>query len=99
MKEPLLACMALLCGSAVVGAQEFAPPVRLMAGGTPIRVESPGFAAPCWVDIDGDGKKDLVVGQFNKGKMKIYKNLGDGNFAKGVWLQAEGKIAEVPGVW
>ena len=73
--------------------------MRLKAGGVAIRVESPGYAAPCWADIDGDGKKDLLVGQFNKGKIQVFKNLGDGKFAEGDWLQAEGKVAEVPGVW
>ena len=64
-----------------------------------IRVESPGYAAPCWADINGDGKMDLLVGQFNKGKIQLFKCLGEGKFAKGAWLQAEGKAAEVPGVW
>lgn len=105
---PVLLGGAALCGSlgggasgggAPRGAVEFEPPVRLMAGGVPIRVESPGYAAPCLVDIDGDGKKDLVVDQFNQGKMKVYRNLGNGQFAEGVWIQADGAVAEVPGVW
>jgi len=99
MKQHLLTFLLLLSGAAWCTAAEFEPPVRLKAGGVPIRVESPGYAAPCWVDVDGDGKKDLVVGQFNKGKMKVYKNLGQGKFAEGVWLMADGKVAEVPGVW
>ena len=65
----------------------------------PVRVESPGYAAPCWADFDGDGKKDLLVGQFNQGKICVYKNLGDSKLAAGQWLQAEGAVAEVPGVW
>ena len=44
-------------------------------------------------------KKDLVVGQFNGGKMKVYRNLGGGKLAEGEWLEADGEIAEVPGVW
>jgi hypothetical protein len=99
MKRHLLTLSVLLCGAAWCSAAEFEPPVRLKAGGVPIRVESPGYAAPCLVDLTGKGSKDLVVGQFNKGKIKVYKNLGKGNFAEGVWLQAEGKDAEVPGVW
>jgi hypothetical protein len=99
MKRPLLTISVLLCAAAWAGATEFEPPVRLKAGGAAIRVESPGFAAPCWVDMDGDGKKDLVVGQFSKGKMNVYHNQGNGKFAEGVWLQADGKVAEVPGVW
>lgn len=78
---------------------EFHPPVRLGADGGPIRVEAPGFAAPCWHDVDGDGKHDLVVGQFRDGKMKVYPGLGDGRFGAGRWLEAEGAVAEVPGVW
>ena len=99
MKQFLLTSLALLSGAAMAAAADFEPPVRLKAGGVPIRVESPGYASPCWVDVDGDGKKDLVVGQFNKGKLKVYKNLGNGKFAEGVWLQAGGAVAEVPGVW
>lgn len=99
MKHVLLAPLALACSAALCGAAEFDRPVRLKAGGAPVRVESPGYAAPCWADVDGDGKKDLVVGQFNKGKMRVFKNLGNGEFGSGVWLQAEGQVAEVPGVW
>jgi hypothetical protein len=79
-------------------AAEFQPPVRLEADGVPVRVESPGFAAPCWADINGDGRKDLLVGQFNNGKIRVYRNLGDGKLAPGEWLEAEGAVAEVPGV-
>ena len=84
---------------AVCGAAEFERPKRWLADGKPVRVESPGYAAPCWADVDGDGKNDLLVGQFNGGKIKVYKCLGDGKYAAGAWLQAEGTVAEVPGVW
>jgi hypothetical protein len=80
-------------------AVEFAAPVRMQAGGEPVRVERPGYAAPCWADIDGDGKKDLLVGQFSGGKIRVFKNLGDAKLAAGEWLNIDGKPAEVPGVW
>lgn len=100
MKKRLLAALSVVLSAAGCGAaDEFSPPVKLTADGVAIRVEAPGYACPCWVDMDGDGKKDLVVGQFNGGKMQVFKNLGDGKFAPGKWLQAEGKVAEVPGVW
>jgi len=90
----------LVGGSLAVGsAAEFQSPVRLEAGGVPVRVESPGYAAPCWADIDGDGRKDLLVGQFNQGKIRVYKNMGEGKLAAGEWLRAEGVAAEIPGVW
>ena len=77
----------------------FEAPVRLKAGDSFVQVESPGYAAPCWHDVDGDRKGDLVVGQFNQGKLRIYRGLGKGKLAPGTWLQAEGKVAQVPGVW
>jgi hypothetical protein len=94
-----LSVLGLLSAGAICGAAEFERPVRWLAGGKPVRVESPGYASPCWADVDGDGKKDLLVGQFKKGKIKVYKNRGDDTYAAGAWLQAEGSDAEVPGVW
>ena len=98
MRRLLLAAPLILFGT-TLSAAEFEPPVRQKPGGVAVRVESPGYAAPCWADVDGDGKKDLLVGQFNKGKIRVFKNLGDGRLAGGVWLKAEGEVAEVPGVW
>lgn len=95
----LLFTAALLAGSAAVGAAaDFAAPVRLKAGAAAIRVEAPGYACPCWADVDGDGKKELVVGQFAQGKMRVYKYDGQ-KFSPGEWIKAEGKVAQVPGVW
>jgi hypothetical protein len=91
--------LGFACTASFAVAAEFKPPVRLTAEGEAVRVESPGYAAPCWADIDGDGKKDLLVGQFRSGKIRLHKNLGDGKLARGEWLQAGGADAEVPGVW
>lgn len=99
MKRRLLAALGLFCGPALCSAAAFERPVRLEADGVAVRVESPGYAAPCWADMDGDGNKDLLVGQFNQGKIRVFKSLGEGKLAAGVWLQAEGQVAEVPGVW
>jgi hypothetical protein len=87
------------CGLATASAADFQPPVRLLADGVPVRVEAPGWAAPCWADIDGDGKMDLLVGQFHQGKIRVYKNLGGGKLAAGAWLKADEIDAEIPGVW
>ncbi len=70
-----------------------------MANGKPVRVESPGWACPCCADMDGDGKKNLLVGQYDGGKIRVSRNLGDCQFAAGDWLKADGAVAEVPGVW
>lgn len=99
MKQRLLAALGLFCCSSLCGAAEFSAPVRVKAAGAAVRVEAPGYAAPCLADLDGDGKLDLLVGQFNKGKIQVFKGLGKGEFARGAWLKAEGQVAEVPGVW
>src|SRR5262245_1074864 len=99
MNQLLRSALMLGGSSALYSPSDFQTPVRLTAGGAAIRVESPGYAAPCWADVDGDGKKDLLVGQFNQGKIRVFKNLGAGKLAAGEWLKAEGQVAEVPGVW
>lgn len=93
--------MGVLCQSSRPGGSvyEFEAPVRLHVDGESVRVESPGYASPCWADVDGDGDKDLLVGQFKDGKIRVYENDGDGKLAEGKWLTAGGQIATVPGVW
>lgn len=97
MTRRLLAALGLAVCAAPSGAADFRDPIRLKGGDAAIRVEAPGYACPAWANVDG--KKALVVGQFAKGKMQVFKHLGGTNFAAGTWLQAEGKVAEVPGVW
>jgi hypothetical protein len=108
MLKPLITwCIGLGVGLAPVLARadeqssgsRFSAPERLKAAGGWVKVEAPGYAAPCWADLDGDGNKDLIVGQFAGGRMRVYRNLGEGKLGEGTWLEAGGKVAEVPGVW
>ena len=105
--KPLVGLLAapLLTVPLLAQRTEFHPPVRLKGGDQFAKVEAPGYAAPCWADIDADGHKDLIVGQFAGGKLRIYRNRGERNahghpqLEKGVWLEVDGNVAQVPGVW
>ncbi|MAB89560.1 MAG: hypothetical protein CMJ90_08900 [Planctomycetes bacterium] len=77
---------------------ELKQPVRIMDGDAPIAVGT-GHAAPFLIDLDGDGKRDLVVGQFAGGKARVYTNVGTDaapRFKGHTWLQAGGGTASVP---
>lgn len=83
--------------AAPAGASDLAPPVRVLAGGEPIDTEV-GHAAPYFHDMDGDGLRDLLVGQMGKGLMRVYRNTGSATapaFTTGAVFQAEGKDAAV----
>ncbi|MBC8148255.1 hypothetical protein OAF84_02680 [Akkermansiaceae bacterium] len=81
------------------GAYEFQAPVQLKGGDQPIKTQSPGYAAPCLHDLDGDGEKELLVGQFANGCIHTFKGLGDGKFAQGKLLEVDGRPVKIPGVW
>ena len=98
-KTTLSVAACLVAAPLAAQAPQFEAPVRMKANGEYVKTEKPGYASPAWADVDGDGKKDLVVGQFADGKMKVYRNLGDGKLDEGRWLEAEGDVAVVPGVW
>lgn len=52
------------------------PPMPVLAGGKPLDVERQGHAAPFVADLDEDGVPDLVVGEFHRGRVRVYKNHG-----------------------
>ena len=72
----LLWTLALLAALPLAArADELDAPFRVEAAGEAVDVEV-GHAAPFVVDFDGDGKRDLLVGQFGGGKLRVYANVG-----------------------
>jgi hypothetical protein len=85
-------------GLLFAGDPEFQDWVYVNAGGSPIAM-SLGHAAPCVVDWDGDGLKDLLVGQYTSGKIRFYKNSGTNSaplFTTFTYLQADGVDIALP---
>ena len=54
---------------------DFAEPVQIEADGKAIDARI-GHLVPVAIDWNGDGKKDLLVGQFIGGKIHLYLNEG-----------------------
>jgi len=85
--------VALLVTGAVAQVPVFDPPVAIEASGVPINVGTGGNASPFVVDWDGDGRQDLLLGQFSQGKVRFYANIGsnfDPEFGTFSYLQADG---------
>jgi len=76
-------------------AGEFLAPFALEAAGAPLDAPG-GNSAPCVVDLDGDGRFDVLVGEYDDGAVRYYRNIGDPGrprFEAGVRLKhVEGEI-------
>lgn len=107
---PKLLLALLITGGAVTGrvaaqhepaAATFADPVRLVADGKPIDIgelSEIAHAGPWYGDVDGDGDRDLLVGDF-PGHFWLFENTGDDRepvFTGRGRLQAGGKDAKTP---
>ncbi len=72
--------------------------IRLKADGKFINVDS-GHAAPFVYDFNKDGKRDLLVGQFKQGRLRIYLNIGTDikpQYDKEQWFKSGGDFGKIP---
>ncbi|HID31917.1 MAG TPA: VCBS repeat-containing protein [bacterium (Candidatus Stahlbacteria)] len=70
---------------------QFFPPETLKSSG--VNIDVGYYGSPYVYDWDGDGKKDLLVGQFHYGKVRFYRNTGTNNnpvFSGYEFLKADG---------
>lgn len=71
--------------------------INLYDGTTPIDVGL--YSAPIAYDWNGDFKKDLIVGQFDQGRIRYYENLGEDSnpaFSGFTFLQANSVTINLP---
>jgi hypothetical protein len=92
--------LALLFAPAVLAGEsgELLPPTPIQAGGRALDVQREGHAAPFVGDFYQDGSLCLLVGQFDGGRLRIYRNTGTRakpRFDSYTWFEAGGKIASV----
>ena len=96
----------------VPGAPQLSDPFLVMGGDKPVLTEKHGLAAPALWDWDGDGKRDLLVGEFETNSsefpmgadgstIRVYLNVGTDSQPRFTeefeWARdTEGAIMEVP---
>jgi hypothetical protein len=84
---PLLVAVALpqgpcdfpaLTNAGIPGAPELGVPTLVMGADAPVAGGQHGLASPAVFDWDGDGVKDLLVGEFETGPcwIRVYRNVG-----------------------
>ena len=97
---------------AIPGAPSLSEPFLVMAGDGPVLTEKHGLAAPALWDWDGDGRRDLLVGEFETNSsdfpmgvegstIRVYLNVGTDSQPRFTeefeWARdTEGGIMEVP---
>jgi hypothetical protein len=80
-------------------ADDLEGPVQLKAGQQPLDVGHGGLAAPCYADFDGDGVNDLLVGEGDEGRLRVYHNHGANGrpeLKDYTWFKAGVDLGRVP---
>ena len=94
----LFALPCCMSAPAATPPSSFLEGVKLEAGGATIDVEV-GHLVPYAVDWNGDDRKDLILGQFSGGKVRLYLNQGaddEPRLAESSFLEAGGAQISLP---
>jgi hypothetical protein len=93
----LMIPVLLLCGLGMAAAPAFEPFTWVYSSGAMIDVGY--YGAPCVVDWDGDGLKDLVLGEFTNGSIRFYHNSDSNDspvFTGYTYIQSGGADITLP---
>jgi hypothetical protein len=92
-----LCCLVVAAFLASSQVPSFQSVELLEANGSPIQATT-GNGSPCVTDWNGDGKKDLLLGQFSGGKIRLFLNSGTNSapvLTTSTFLQADGRDISV----
>ena len=92
-----MSALLLILGFALGAIPVFQDPVLVEDNGTPIEVGN--YGAPVMFDWNRDGKKDLITGQLDSGKIRFYPNVGADLapvFNGFEFLKADGAVVTLP---
>ncbi len=92
-------CTAILVlvSGVLLAAPSFGPFTWVEDSGN--RIDVGYYGAPCVVDWDGDGLKDLILGQFSSGNIRFYQNIDSNDspiFTGYRYIQSDGANITLP---
>jgi hypothetical protein len=94
---PLLITVLIIAGAASSYSPVYVVKLSLECAGVPIDVGT--YGSPCFQDWNADGLPDLIVGQYDDGKIRIYINEGSPGtliFNSWTYMQADGTDITLP---
>ncbi|MCG8375483.1 MAG: hypothetical protein MI702_03285 [Chlorobiales bacterium] len=95
----LTALIVMVSTVAFAQAPKLADPIPVKANGEIIDIGGYGYAAPFYADMDGDNVPDLLIGEFEGGELRIYRNHGTAInpvFKDFEYLKVDGDVAVIP---